>query len=126
MGCPYFWWGCVELCFVSADERSRTVCGFALLVWLVWLSWLGPAYGLVSLAWLVLLLFLFWLGGCVPSPPTNQLSSWVWLFAPRARRSTDHSDTEHIAQRPTSVSVESTRFHRLFHPIPQTRNSQHA
>eukprot|EP00966_Prymnesium_polylepis_P011294 260228-Prymnesium_polylepis.1 len=41
MGCSYFWWGYVELCFVSADERPRTVCGFALPVWLVWLSWLG-------------------------------------------------------------------------------------
>eukprot|EP00966_Prymnesium_polylepis_P185293 4294824-Prymnesium_polylepis.1 len=34
MGCSYIWWGCVELCFVSAGERPRTraVCGFALLV----------------------------------------------------------------------------------------------
>ena len=66
MGCSYFWWGCVELCFVSADERPRTVCGFALLVWLVWLLWLGMVC--LVLRGLSCFLFLFWLEGCGPSP----------------------------------------------------------
>ena len=53
---------------MSADERPRTVCGFALLVWLVWLVWL-LWLGMVFLVLRGLSCFLFLFGWGVAAHP---------------------------------------------------------